>query len=78
MGEMLTGEKNTERTHREHKENTEGTRFQKYKPTDLETFSIRITATDKNHLKAYFDKRGLTLSQGIRTVIKDFMERQGV
>jgi hypothetical protein len=71
-------QKITERTQSEHIENTEGTRFKSYKTTDLETFSIRLRPVDKKRLQAYYEKRGLTLSQGIRTIIKDFMERQGI
>ena len=66
------------RTHNEHIENTEGTRFKGYKTTDLETFSIRLRPADKKRLQAYFERRGLSLSQGIRTILKDFMERQGI
>ncbi|MCP4762329.1 MAG: hypothetical protein GY870_11155 [archaeon] len=40
---------------------------------ELETFSIRLTANDKNVLGRHFDTKGLKLSQGLRMVIKDYM-----
>ena len=69
---------NTERTQSKHIENTERTRFKKYKKTDLETFSIRLSPEDKKRLHRYFKNRDIGLSQGIRIIIKDFMERQGI
>ncbi len=69
---------NTERTRIEHIENTKRTRFNQYKKSELETFSIRLKPEDKRRLQRYFDNRGIGLSQGIRTIIKDFMERQGI
>lgn len=69
---------NTERTHTEHIENTERTRFKRYKKTALETFSIRLNTKDKRRLHIYFENRDITLSQGIRIIIKDFIERQGI
>lgn len=71
-------QKVTKRTQSEHIENTKGTRFKSYKTTDLETFSIRLRPADKKRLQAYFERRGLSLSQGIRTIVKDFIERQGI
>ncbi len=68
----------TERTHREHIGNTERTRFLKYKKTELETFSIRLSSEDKKRLQRYFVKRDIGLSQGIRIIIRDFIERQGI
>lgn len=69
---------NTERTRTEHIENTRRTRFKRYKKTDLETFSIRLQTEDKKRLQRYFKSRDIGLSQGIRIIIKDFMERQGI
>ena len=68
----------TEGTQSEHIENTERTRFKKYKKTDLETFSIRLSPEDKRRLQRYFESRDIALSQGIRIIIKDYMERQGM
>jgi hypothetical protein len=56
---------NTERTHREYAD---------YKPTELETFSIRLDPNDKKRLQAYFKRRGLSLSQGLRVWIIERME----
>lgn len=52
--------------------------FSKRRPTELERISIRLRPEDIERLREYFESRDLTLSQGIRTVIKDFMERQGI
>lgn len=68
----------TEGTQSEHIENTQRTRFNRYKKTALETFSIRLNTKDKRRLHIYFENRDITLSQGIRIIIKDFIERQGI
>ena len=71
----------TEGTHRADREPTESTReedFSKRSPTELERISIRLRPVDIEWLREYFESRDLTLSQGIRTTIKDFMERQGI
>jgi len=47
-------------------------------PTELERISIRLLPEDIERLREYFASRDLTLSQGIRTTIKDFMEKQGI
>jgi hypothetical protein len=49
-----------------------------HKETEMKSYGIRLTATDKRKFELYWKKRGMTFSQGVRTVIKDFMERQGV
>ncbi len=69
---------NTERTQLQGEMNTERTHFKKHKKTELETFSIRINLEDKRRLKRYFNNRDIGLSQGVRIIIKDFMERQGI
>jgi len=82
MNEFLSGkEPTTESIQSEHVENTERTQkrdFKKHKDSKFDTFSIRLLPEDIERLRVYFDKRGLSLSQGIRTVVKDFMERQGI
>ncbi len=52
--------------------------FEKYKPTEMETYGFRIYPKDKQKFENYFKRRGMTFSQGVRMVIKDFMERQGI
>ncbi len=47
--------------------------FHKRDKKQLETFSIRLTANDKDILGRHFDTKGLKLSQGLRMVIKDYM-----
>ena len=51
--------------------------FAKYKDTEMETYGFRIYPKDKLRFEEYFKKRGMTFSQGVRMVIKDFLERQG-
>ena len=57
---------------------TQVERFAQYKETEMKNYGIRLTATDKRKFESYWKKRGMTFSQGVRTVIKDFMERQGL
>ncbi len=52
--------------------------FSKYKDTEMETYGFRIYPKDKRRFEEYFKKRGMTFSQGVRMVMKDFMERQGL
>ena len=90
MLNIVTGGKNTERTRKEKappvprrtqkapKKHTEETRFQDYSETELGTFSVRLMEKDKRVLKEYFARRSLSLSQGIRQVLIDFMEKQGL
>ncbi len=79
--QRLAGKPNTEGTRSEHGESTESIRkrnFKKYKDSKFDTLTIRLLPEDIQRLKFYFDKRGNSLSQGIRTVLLDFMERQGI
>lgn len=72
----------TERVQSEHGETTERIRkpehFEKYKDSRFDVLTIRLLPEDIRRLRLYFDKRGVPLSQGIRTIVKDFMERQGI
>ena len=53
-------------------------RFDTYKDTEMETYGFRIYPKDKQKFENYFKRRGMTFSQAVRMVIKDFMERQGI
>ncbi len=53
-------------------------RFDTYKDTEMKTYGCRLYPKDKAKFEEYFVKRGMTFSQGVRMVIKDFMERQGI
>lgn len=66
---------NTQETRGEHEENTQRTHWDERRGTDLETFSIRLHPEDKRRLAAYFARRSTPLSQGIRQILADFMER---
>ncbi len=78
----LAGKTNTERTRTEHGEHTESTRkerdFKKYKDSKFDTVTVRLLPEDIQRLKFYYEKRGIPVSQGLRSLILDFMEHQGV
>ena len=80
--ERLSGRKSTESIRKEHVETTESIRkkedFEKYRDSKYDTFTMRLLPEDIERLREYFERRGITLSQGLRTIIKDFMERQGL
>lgn len=86
MDAFLSGKRtNTERIQSEHGESTERVQeerdkehFKKYKDTDLEVFTVRLMQGARSRLKTYFAKRGLSLSQGIRQIVQDFMERYNI
>lgn len=65
----------------EHKENTERTQrehtpdYAAFGPGEFKPFSVRLTDADKERLRAVFGRRGLTLSQGIRMVLLEYLER---
>lgn len=52
--------------------------FKKYKDTDLEVFTVRLMLGSRERLKIYFAPRGISLSQGVRMIVQDFIERQGL
>ena len=85
MRELLTGEPTTEGVQSDYGETTERLRkkrnkkdFEKYEGSDLEVFTVRLMPGSRDRLKRYFAKRGLSLSQGVRQIVQDFLERQGV
>lgn len=61
----------TQRTRSGDKEVTSYTSF---KDSDLEQLSFRMSPEDKEQLRRHFDGLGLTLSAGIRMVIKQYMK----
>jgi len=73
-----TLESSTDVEHTSNKSKTKVERFSRYKETELKNYGIRLMATDKRKFEAYWKKRGMSFSQGVRTVIKDFMERQAL
>jgi len=77
-GGKRTEKENTERTQQEHRENIDITRLQEYNDKARGTFSIRIDDRDRERLRRYFESRGLKLTQGIRMIIKEYMNKQGV
>ena len=71
----------TESTRRADTKPTESTRkqdFSKRQKTELERISVRLRSEDIGRLRNYFESRDLTLSQGIRMIIKEYIEKQGI
>ena len=79
---ILTGKKpdkpNTDITQPEHSNNTDITRLREYEDKTTVTFSVRLYKKDREKLRDYFQSRGLKLGQGLRMIIKDFMNSQGL
>ncbi len=44
----------------------------------MKKYNIWLNGEDWNALKWYFDNKGIPVRTGIRSIIKDFMERQGI
>ena len=59
-------------------ESTQKQDFTKYRATELKRLSIRLRAEDIERVRIYFKNRDLTLSQGIRSIVKDFIETRGI
>ena len=74
----LAGKTNTDTTQQKHSENTDITRLREYDDKARATFSIRIDNQDRERLQRYFKNRGLKLTQGIRMIIKEYMEKEGI
>jgi hypothetical protein len=47
--------------------------FGKYGDSDMVTVGVRLSPADRDRLEAYFSKRDLKLSQGLRMAIKEWM-----
>jgi len=39
---------------------------------------IRMTDDDWEHLKRHFESKGIPVTTGIRSILKDYMKRQGL
>jgi len=71
-------ERSTNVEHTSNKGKTQVERFSQFKETEMKSYGLRLLPRDKQKFEAYWKKRGMSFSQGVRTVIKDFMERQGL
>lgn len=40
--------------------------------------NFKVSAADREALRAYFKRRGLPLATGLRMVVLDFMESKGI
>ena len=44
----------------------------------LKKYHIRFQEADWKKLQAYFERKGLSVSSGIRMIVSEFMEREGL
>ena len=45
---------------------------------NLEIFSLRLFEQDKERLTQHFRRKGLKLSQGLRMIIAEYMDQEGI
>ncbi len=57
---------------------TQGTGLHMKNTGPLKPLIIRLSGFDKERLEIHFHNKGLKLSAGIRMIIKEYMERQGI
>lgn len=48
------------------------------KKQKLSQYVMRLEEEDYNHLKRHFQSKGLSLSSGVRMVIKDYLNKEAV
>ena len=48
------------------------------KDEPLEMFTMRLSKRDRELLKAHFRTKGLKLSQGVRMIIREYLNREGL
>jgi len=48
------------------------------KDEPLEMFTMRLSKRDRELLKAHFRNKGLKLSQGVRMIIREYLNREGL
>ncbi len=82
MGEFLEGPTKTPQT--THENTTETPRKTHRRPTKtpqkeaLQKYHIRLHEGDWNRLKDHFESKGLPVSSGIRMIIREYLDREGV
>ena len=70
---------NTDKTQTEHIEkDTDITRLREYQDKTTVTFSVRLLNEDREALRDHFKNKGLKITQGVRMLIKEYMEREGI
>ena len=65
-------------TQKRHSGDTEVTDYKGFKASDLEQLSFRMSPEDKERLRQHFDSLGLTVSAGLRMVLKRYMRDEGI
>jgi len=48
------------------------------KDEPLEMFTMRLAKRDRELLKAHFRNKGLKLSQGVRMIIREYLNKEGI
>lgn len=70
---------NTDKTQPEHSEkDADLTRLREYEDKTTVTFSVRLLNEDREALRDHFKNKGLKITQGVRMLIKEYMEREGI
>ncbi len=77
MGGSKPDKQNTERTQQEHRDNTKSTQ-RVHEDNTLDIHHIRIHRADWNALQRCFEGKGIKASQGIRMIIKEYLEKEGI
>ncbi len=76
LSEVARG-RTSEAPQKEHNSNTES--IQKvHKDNTLEIHHIRIHKNDWAVLQHYFEGKGIKVSQGIRMILKEYLEQRGI
>jgi len=73
MGGGSAHKSTTEGTRKAHKEATEGTQ-----KGPLEIYKLRLHPGDYEALKQHFAAKGMKVTTGIRSVVMEYMEREGI
>ena len=48
------------------------------KDEPLEMFTMRLSKRDRELLKAHFRSKGLRLSQGVRMILREYLNKEGI
>ena len=56
-----------------HREDTKGTQRD-----NMKIYKLRFQGEDWEALKQHFEGKGIKVSQGIRMIIKEYMEKEGI
>ena len=77
MDSYMSGKNPTEASQKTHKQPTKAPQ-KAHRVENLQKYHIRLTESDWKVLQQHFEARGIKTSSGIRMIIKEYMERQGI